>query len=150
MDRKSLDALVQDLRTERYSLGKLLKRVKTQRDWEARQPSAYSTKMAKLFAQVQLGAASLYRAACQCWTCKCRHRHTIMVRLENRIVASPHGACPPHINFRVCFFTGETPIQETEVRARATNIKVGQTGNWEEHIEFALPISPRNIRQETG
>ncbi|KAF6810449.1 hypothetical protein CPLU01_15301 [Colletotrichum plurivorum] len=133
IDRKSLDVLVQDLRTERYSLGKLLKRVKTQRDWEARQPSAYSTKMAKLFSQVQVGAASLYRAACRCWTCECQHQHTIMVRLDNRIVNSlqPTGAQPAHITFRVCFPTGETLIQEAEVRARTNQIRLSETGIWQ-------------------
>ncbi|KAF6790327.1 hypothetical protein CSOJ01_14598 [Colletotrichum sojae] len=133
IDRKSLDGLVRDLRTERYSLGKLLKRVKTQRDWEARQPSAYSTKMAKLFAQVQVGAASLYRAACRCWTCECQHQHTIMVRLENRTVNSlqPSGAQPAHITFRVCFPTGENLIQEAEVRARTKEIRLSETGIWQ-------------------
>ncbi|EXF79645.1 hypothetical protein CFIO01_12955 [Colletotrichum fioriniae PJ7] len=129
IDRKSLDALVKDLRTERYSLGKLLKRVKTQRDWEARQPSKNSTKMARLFAQVQVGAASLYKAACQCWTCDCQHQHTIMVRLENRIVNL--SAQPAHIIFRVCFPTEETLIQEAEVRARAKELQLGDTGNWQ-------------------
>ncbi|WYZ39965.1 hypothetical protein EsH8_IV_000306 [Colletotrichum jinshuiense] len=131
IDRRSLDALVKDLRTERHSLEELLKRVKTKRDWEARQPSNGSTKMAELFSQVQISATSLYRAACQCWTCDCHGQGTLMIRLENRIVNSPQIVQPAHIIFRVCFPAEESLLQEAEVRARTNEIQINDTGNWQ-------------------
>lgn len=66
IDRDSLDAPVKDLGTERYSLGKLIKRVKSKREWEARQPTNSSATLALEFTRVGRSATLLYQAACKC------------------------------------------------------------------------------------
>lgn len=118
MDRKSLEALVKDLGTERYSLGKLIKRLKTQREWEANEASKASKNMAKAFAHVQASASSLCRAVSQWWNCDCHIENTTMIRLENRIVDRRQTSWPTHVIFRLCLPIEESPLQEVEVKAR--------------------------------
>jgi hypothetical protein len=119
IDRKSLESLLGDLRREGQSMGKLIKRVKTIREWEARSASRASTRMAKFFAQVQVRAVSLYKAACQQWKCDSHDQHVIMMRLENRIVTlrqTVHSTAG--IIFRLCLPETGSLLQEIEVMAR--------------------------------
>jgi len=118
MDRKSLEILVKDLGTERYSLGKLIKRLKTQREWEASEASKESKKLAKAFAHVQASALSLCKAASQCCQCNCRSQHNVMIQLENRLIERNQGSWPSHVVFRLCFPIEDSALQEVEVRAR--------------------------------
>lgn len=141
IDRKSLEALVKDLSTERYSLGKLIKRVKTQRDWEAAEPSRGSTKMAQVFTQVQVGATSLYNAMCQHCVCDVHDQHTAMIRLENRIVEPCPSSNTALTIFRLCFPIEEASLQEIEIRARAD--EAGQGDAEYQRTEFVLSFDMR-------
>ncbi|PNP75039.1 hypothetical protein FNYG_11621 [Fusarium nygamai] len=120
IDRESLNTLVKDLATERYSLGKLIRRVKSKREWEANEPTSSSTKLTLAFARARESATLLYRAACKCCACDRHPLHTVMMRLDHRIPTDPdRTARPALIAFGLCFPIEETVLQEIEVAARA-------------------------------
>ena len=113
--------LVKDLETERYSLGKLLQQVKTKREWEAREPTSKSTTQTLAFSRVRESAASLYRAACECWVCDQHRLHTLMIRLEHRIPnpkSKDWAASSSVVAFRLCFPIEEAALQRIEVHAQ--------------------------------
>lgn len=114
MDRESLGALVEDLATERYSLGKLVRRVKTKREWEASEPTSSSVALTVAFSRVRESATSLYWAACRCWVCDQHRLHTLMIRLEHRI-PSRAAASSSAVTFRLCFPIEEAVLQRIEV-----------------------------------
>jgi hypothetical protein len=128
MDRKSLGALVKDLEAERYSLGQLVRRVKTKREWEASEPTSSSATLTEAFSRVRESATSLYRAACKCWACD-RHRlHTLMIRLEHRIPGEKDRAVGPSaLAFRLCFPIEEAVLQRIEVAARCSDSSTRKT-----------------------
>ena len=128
IDRESLDALVKDLEAERYSLGKLVRRVKTKREWEASEPTSSSMTLTEAFSRVRESATSLYRAACKCWACD-RHRlHTLMIRLEHRIPGEKDRALSPSaLAFRLCFPIEEPVLQRIEVAARCSDSSTRKT-----------------------
>lgn len=121
MDRKTLEMLVKDLGTERYSLGKLIKQLKTQRDWEAREASGESKRLAKSFVEIQARVASLQKAASQSWVCPCHDYRVFMMRLENRIVWQGRTHQQRQVIFRLCFPADVDTLQEVEVRATANS-----------------------------
>jgi hypothetical protein len=130
IDRESLGALVKDLESERYSLGQLVRRVKTKREWEASKPTRSSATLTEAFSRVRENATSLYRAACKCWACD-RHRlHTLMIRLEHRIPGEKDRAVSPAASalaFRLCFPIEEEVLQRIEVAARCSNASTRKT-----------------------
>ena len=120
IDRESLNALVKDLGTERYSLGKLIRRVKSKREWESNEPTSSSTTLTLAFDKVRECATSLYQAACKCWACDRHGLHSIMLRLDHRIPTDSNRiAGPAFIAFGICFPIEDVVLQEIEVAARA-------------------------------
>ncbi|KAL2691415.1 hypothetical protein Neosp_001800 [[Neocosmospora] mangrovei] len=120
IDKESLDALVQDLSTERYSLGKLIKRVKSKREWEAREPTGTSATLALTFDKVTKSATMLYNAACKCWACDQHGLHTVLLRLDHRIREdSNKRGREALIAFGLCLPIEEDVLQEIEVAARS-------------------------------
>ncbi|KAF2795713.1 hypothetical protein K505DRAFT_301587 [Melanomma pulvis-pyrius CBS 109.77] len=129
MDRESLNALVKDLSTERYSLGKLIRRVKSKREWEAHEPTTSSTILTLQFARVRESATLLYQAACKCGACDRHSLHTVMLRLDHRLPTdSEQVARPALIAFRLCFPIEEAALQEIEVTACAVQPSLTKTG----------------------
>ncbi|KAH6687802.1 hypothetical protein F5X68DRAFT_275526 [Plectosphaerella plurivora] len=120
IDRESLGTLVKDLGTERSSLERLIRRVKTKRDWEAREPASSSTALSMAFARVRESAISLYRAACQCWICDEHPLHTLMMRLEHRIPESKRhrATTSAPVAFRLCLSMDSNEMQRIEVVSR--------------------------------
>ena len=111
---------MKDLGTERYSLGKLIRGVKSKREWESNEPTSSSTTLTLAFAKVRECATSLYQAACKCWACDRHELHTVMLRLDHRIPTdSNRTARPGLIDFGICFPIEEAVLQEIEVAARA-------------------------------
>lgn len=128
IDKESLSALLKDLGTERYSLGKLIQQVKTKREWEASEPTSSSTTLTLAFSRVRESATSLYRAACKCWVCDQHRLHTLMIRLEHRIPESKDRAAScSAIAFRLCFPIEEAVLQRIEVRARCSERSTPKT-----------------------
>ncbi|EEU40664.1 uncharacterized protein NECHADRAFT_76039 [Fusarium vanettenii 77-13-4] len=123
MDKESLDALVEDLSTERYSLGNLIKRVKSKREWEAREPTGTSATLALTFAKVTKSATMLYKAACKCWACDQHGLHTVLLRLDHRIREDSNmrgrRGREALIAFGLCLPIEEDVLQEIEVAARS-------------------------------
>ena len=128
IDRESLSALVKELEAERYSLGRLVQRVKTKREWEASEPTSSSATLTLAFSRVRESAASLYRAACKCWACD-RHRlHTLMIRLEHRIPGrKERAASSSAVAFRLCLSVDETVLQRIEVAVRCSDSSATKT-----------------------
>ncbi|RYP69345.1 hypothetical protein DL771_006155 [Monosporascus sp. 5C6A] len=102
IDRESLNALTNDLGTERYSLGELIRRVKAKREWESNEPTSSSMTLTLAFAKVRESATLLYQAA-------------------YRI------ARPALITFGLCFPIEQTVLQEIEVAARAIEASRAET-----------------------
>ncbi|RSL91090.1 hypothetical protein CEP52_012942 [Fusarium oligoseptatum] len=122
MNKEGLDTLVKGLGTERYSLGKLVKRVKSKREWEAREPTGSSATLAWNFAKVTKSATVLYRAACKCWTCDQHGLHTILLRLDHRIrTDSNEKGRDSLIEFGLCLPIEEDILQEIEVAAHSVD-----------------------------
>lgn len=129
MDRESLNALVKDLGTERGTLERLIRRVKTKRDWETREPENGSTMLSMIFSRVRESATSLYRAACECWVCDEHPLHKLMIRLEHRIpdskhrpVGKPRAASSSPVAFRLCFSMEAAEMQRIEVVSRCDDL----------------------------
>ncbi|KAH7133179.1 hypothetical protein B0J13DRAFT_626194 [Dactylonectria estremocensis] len=118
IDRKTLDALVKDLGTERYSLGKLIKRVKTKREWEANELTNSSTTLTLAFARVRESATLLYGTACECWACEHHGLHTVMIRLDHRIGTDSTKKTRPSTDLGLFFPIKESVLQGIEVAAR--------------------------------
>ncbi|KAH7322440.1 hypothetical protein B0I35DRAFT_509797 [Stachybotrys elegans] len=122
IDRDSLGILVEDLGSERYSLGKLIRRVKTKREWEAREPTGSSRTLTYAVSRVRERAASLYQAACKSCVCDRHLLHTLMIRLEHRIPESKvSGAGSSAVAFRLCVPIEDASLQRIEVHARDSN-----------------------------
>jgi len=118
IDRQKLGALVEGLGTERYSLGKLIKRVKTKREWEASEPTSSSKMMSLAFSRVRTSATWLWRAACKCWICDQHQLHTVMIRLEHRIPDKKSlSTSPSAVVFKLCFPL-DIELQRIEVVSR--------------------------------
>lgn len=128
IDKESLAALVRDLGTERCSLGELVRRVRTKREWEASEPTSSSTTLALAFSRVRESATSLYWAACKCWVCDQHRLHTLMIRLEHRIPESmDRAASSSAVAFRLCFPIEEAVLQRIEVSTRYSDSSITKT-----------------------
>ncbi|KLU88272.1 hypothetical protein MAPG_07259 [Magnaporthiopsis poae ATCC 64411] len=122
MDRESLAALVNDLEAERHSLGRLVRRVKTKREWEASEPTRSSKTLTLAFSRVRESASSLYRAVCECWACDRHQLHTLMIRLEHRIPGREgQAARSSAVAFRLLFPVEGAVLQRIEIAARCSD-----------------------------
>lgn len=116
MNRGSLQALVHSLNTERDSLGKLIKCVKSTREWQAKEPTNTSVAMALNFSKARESAELLYQVACKCWKCTRHPLHNVMMRLDHRIPTDPkRNAKSFPITFGLCFSIEEAVLHEIEV-----------------------------------
>ncbi|KAM0429265.1 hypothetical protein ACHAPT_006479 [Fusarium lateritium] len=122
IDKGGLDALVKGLSTERYSLGKLIRRVKSKREWEAREPTGSSATLALTFAKVRNSATLLYKAACECRACDQHGLHSILLRLDHRIrTDSIRTEGDALIAFGLCLPIEEDILHEIEVAAHSVD-----------------------------
>jgi len=139
---------VKDLGTERYSLKKIIKGMKTQRDWEARNPSRGSAAVVGAFTQVQARATSLYSAISKCWTCDSHTMHKVMIRLENRIV-DPRETTQwttkqkQDVVFKLFFSIDEVTFQEVQVTAHVVEPSKGNPENKPLFVAPVLLLSER-------
>lgn len=125
IDREGLDTLLKNLQAEEGSLQKLLRRVKTKREWEAREPTRSSATMTLAFSRVQDSAASLHWAASECWVCAQHPRHHLLMQLEDRIPnEKSRGPSPSAVAFRLCFPIEETMLQRIEVNAQGNTSSI--------------------------
>lgn len=85
IERASLAELVEELREDRLSLKTLIKSLKTQQEYLAREPSSDARRLAATFTEIRQTASSLFLAMCESCTCRCQRKHKIMIRLENRM-----------------------------------------------------------------
>lgn len=129
MDRESLGALVKDLSTERGSLERLIRRVRSKREWEATEPTSSATTLSLAFSRVRESAILLYRAACRCWVCDRHERHSLMIRLEHRIPPKGKVRAPPSapVAFRLCVPVEDTELQRIEVVSRCGDTSTTET-----------------------
>ncbi|KAI9147399.1 hypothetical protein HJFPF1_12419 [Paramyrothecium foliicola] len=128
IDKESLCALVKDLENERYSLGKLIRRAKTKREWETSEPTSSSATLTLAFSCVRECAISVYRAACKCLVCDRHQLHTLMIGLEHRIPKkNDRTASPSAISFRLCFPIEEVMLQKIEIRTQHSDSFTSKT-----------------------
>ncbi|KAI1373035.1 hypothetical protein F4677DRAFT_235567 [Hypoxylon crocopeplum] len=85
IEKGSLKGLVEELREDRLSLKTIVKGMKTQQEYTAKQPSHDAGRLAKIFAQVQSTATPLFAAVCKVCICKCPSKHKVLMRLDNRV-----------------------------------------------------------------
>jgi hypothetical protein len=149
MDRASLDALIKDLATERYSLGQLVRQVRTKREWETREPTKSSVALTLAFSRVRENAISLHRAVCGCWACDQHQLHTLMIRLEHRI-PSREAVSSSAVTFRLCFPIEEAVLQKIKVATPCEESLTDKTAvkfqNWQDFPPclFSCPAERAN------
>ncbi|KAI0105596.1 hypothetical protein F4776DRAFT_472572 [Hypoxylon sp. NC0597] len=85
IEKGVLKELIEELREERLSLKTVIKGMRTQREYTARQASHDSERLANIFGQVQTSATPLFAAMCKVCTCNCPTRHNVLMRLDNRM-----------------------------------------------------------------
>ncbi|KAI1409484.1 hypothetical protein F5Y13DRAFT_181986 [Hypoxylon sp. FL1857] len=85
IEKSSLKVLIKELREDVLSLKTIIKGMKTQREYTARQPSHDSERLARMFGQVQINATPLFATMCKVCTCECPTRHKVLMRLDNRM-----------------------------------------------------------------
>ncbi|KAG8166645.1 hypothetical protein KVR01_002334 [Diaporthe batatas] len=85
IERGSLKSVLEELREDRLSLETILKGLKTQRQYLAKEPGQYAQKLATNFRKVQQTATTLFTAMCKCCSCLCEPRHSLLLRLDNRV-----------------------------------------------------------------
>ena len=81
--------LLEELQEDRLSLKIIIRGLKTQQEYLAREPSRGAVRMARQLTRVQAMATSLFSALCRGQICPCRTKHSAMARLECRV--SPQG-----------------------------------------------------------
>lgn len=82
---KSLKGLLEELREDRLSLETIIKGLKTQQEYFAKEPSHDATKLAANFRKIQKTASTLFSAICECCSCPCMAGHGLLLRLDNRV-----------------------------------------------------------------
>ncbi|KAH6684940.1 hypothetical protein F5X68DRAFT_262808 [Plectosphaerella plurivora] len=121
IERRSLKTLLDELTEERLSLKAIIKGIRTQREFAAREPSHEAHRIASIFFQVQAGAQALYSAMSQGCTCRCIDPHRVMMRLDNRLPQQRQKAIMAiRKNQGTTFsliFTLEGSLQEAVVKA---------------------------------
>lgn len=63
----------------------IIKGLKTQREYLAKEPSHDAQKLAANFRKVQQTASTLFSAMCKCCSCPCMTGHGLLLRLDNRV-----------------------------------------------------------------
>lgn len=63
----------------------IIKGLKTQREYLAKEPSHDAQKLAANFRKVQQTATTLFSAMCKCCSCPCMTGHGLLLRLDNRV-----------------------------------------------------------------
>ncbi|KAK7728333.1 hypothetical protein SLS63_006781 [Diaporthe eres] len=81
----SLKGLLEELREDRLSLETIIKGLKTQQEYLAKEPSHDARKLAASFSKVQQTASTLFSAICQCCSCPCITGHGLLLRLDHRV-----------------------------------------------------------------
>jgi len=124
---KSLIAVLEELRTERLSLKAIVKGMKTQREYEAREPSRTSMNLSQLFSNVHARATSLFHAMCKTCICMCHGKHKVLIRLDNRIPDQGQGAhmigkTDCDVAFELFWPIEDGVFQETTVRATTNEV----------------------------
>ncbi|KAL8371276.1 hypothetical protein RB595_001222 [Gaeumannomyces hyphopodioides] len=127
IERLSLKELLEELKEDRLSLKEVIKGIKTQRKHNFRDPSDEARRLASNFQKVQASAASLFAAMSKaCRSCKCRDNHSILMRLDSRILPiedgsrSKIGSRKPRkeVIFHMAIPVMERDFQEASVHAR--------------------------------
>lgn len=90
IERGSLKSLLEELREDRLSLKTIIKGLKTQQEYHAKEPGRDAQKLAANFSRVQRTASTLFSAMCNCCSCRCVTGHGLLLRLDNR-VPTVHG-----------------------------------------------------------
>ncbi|OTA62058.1 hypothetical protein K449DRAFT_351199 [Hypoxylon sp. EC38] len=85
IEKGLLKELIEELREERLSLKIIIKGMRTQREYTARQASHDAERLANIFGQVQTNATPLFAAVCKVCTCNCPTKHKVLMRLDNRM-----------------------------------------------------------------
>ncbi|KAJ0114903.1 hypothetical protein J7T55_004645 [Diaporthe amygdali] len=85
IERGSLKGLLEELRENRLSLKTIIKGLKTQREYLAKEPSHDAQRLAANFREVQQTASALFPAMCKCCSCPCMTGHGLLLRLDNRV-----------------------------------------------------------------
>lgn len=65
----------------------IIKGLKTQQEYLAKEPSHDAQKLAANFRKVQQIASTLFSAMCKCCSCPCMTGHGLLLRLDNRVPA---------------------------------------------------------------
>lgn len=86
LERGRLKTLLQELKEDRLSLQVVIKGLKTQREYMTLEPSRQATRMARRLTNVQAMATPLFSALCRSSACNCRIKHSVMTRLEGRLL----------------------------------------------------------------
>ncbi|KAM5341218.1 hypothetical protein ACJ41O_015327 [Fusarium nematophilum] len=73
IERSTLRGLLEELTEDRLSLKTIIKGIRTQQEFAAREPSHEAKRLATIFSQVQAGAKALFTTMCQGCTCRCLH-----------------------------------------------------------------------------
>jgi hypothetical protein len=63
----------------------IIKGLKTQQEYLAKEPGHDAQKLATNFRKVQGTASTLFSAMCKCCSCPCETGHGLLLRLDNRV-----------------------------------------------------------------
>ncbi|KAI1134856.1 hypothetical protein F5Y05DRAFT_193231 [Hypoxylon sp. FL0543] len=85
IEKGSLKELIEELREDGLSLKIIIKGMKTQREYTAKQPPHDAEKLATIFERVQTNATPLFAMMCRVCICKCPTKHKVLIRLDNRM-----------------------------------------------------------------
>lgn len=102
----------------------IIKGLKTQQEYLAKEPSHDARKLATNFRQVQQTAFTLFSAICKCCSCPCVTEHGLLLRLDNRLpiqrVRAKVGKKANEPTIFSLFMGLEESLQEISVNAYET------------------------------
>ena len=122
IERGSLKTLLEELREDRLSLKEIVKGLKTEQKYFAREPAHDAQKLAANLTEVQEKASALFSAMCSSCTCACHRKHNVLMRLDNRVPQRDRPRPIRRVKEPTVFslvFDVEDGLQETAVRAVA-------------------------------
>lgn len=103
----------------------IIKGLKTQQEYLAKEPGHDAQKLAANFSKVQQAASTLFSAMCKCCSCPCMAGHGLLLRLDHRVplqrVRAKVGKKSDDPTTFSLFMGLEKTLQEVSVNAYETD-----------------------------
>ncbi|KAL1854331.1 hypothetical protein Daus18300_011517 [Diaporthe australafricana] len=160
IERGRLKGLLEELREDRLSLKTIIKGLKTQQEYFAKEPGHDAQKLAANFRKVQQTASSLFSAMCKCCSCPCMPGHGLLLRLDNRVpiqrVRAKVGRKADEPTTFSLFMGLEKSLQEVSVNAYETGPAeespvtakfIGQDIP-KKRVDFSIPTKSITLHEE--